>query len=71
MSTRSRPAVRRVLASNPDVAGVQYRPCPDENAVARMLADDPTAHTYPTRSAGTAVGGVIGGRGATRTTCTS
>ncbi|WKN60979.1 RES family NAD+ phosphorylase (plasmid) [Rhodococcus opacus] len=48
--------VAAILAANPDVDGVQYRPRHDENTLAWMLADDPAAHTHP---AVTAAGGVI------------
>lgn len=45
-----------ILAANPDVDGVQYRPRHDENTLSWMLADSPTTTVHP---AVEAAGGLI------------
>lgn len=48
-----------VLAANPDIDGLQYRPRHDENNLAWMLAAGPTVTAHPAVSAVSAVGGVV------------
>lgn len=36
-----------ILAANPDLDGLQYRPRHDENTLAWVLTDDPAVHAHP------------------------